>query len=178
MADLQVSDACRLRPHRQDRIVTGANTGIGQGIAVALAEAGARRSSAVGRSSMDETAAHRRRRRRGASTRVTADLGSIEPIERDASTEACGRGRPTRHPGQQCRHHPPRRRRRLHRGRLGRRDRRQSEAAFFLSPGRRPAHASRDGRRGKIVNIASLLSFQGGIRVPSYTASQAAASPA
>ena len=28
------------------------------------------------------------------------------------------------------------------------------------------------GRPGKIVNIASLLSFQGGIRVPSYTASK------
>jgi 2-deoxy-D-gluconate 3-dehydrogenase len=29
-----------------------------------------------------------------------------------------------------------------------------------------------DGRGGKIINIASLLSFQGGIRVPSYTASK------
>lgn len=29
-----------------------------------------------------------------------------------------------------------------------------------------------DGRGGAIVNIASLLSFQGGIRVPSYTASK------
>mgnify|MGYP001401672442 FL=1 len=28
------------------------------------------------------------------------------------------------------------------------------------------------GGRGRIVNIASLLSFQGGIRVPSYTASK------
>ncbi len=28
------------------------------------------------------------------------------------------------------------------------------------------------GRSGKVVNIASLLSFQGGIRVPSYTASK------
>jgi 2-deoxy-D-gluconate 3-dehydrogenase len=28
------------------------------------------------------------------------------------------------------------------------------------------------GRRGKVVNIASLLSFQGGIRVASYTASK------
>ena len=28
------------------------------------------------------------------------------------------------------------------------------------------------GRRGKIINIASLLSFQGGIRVASYTASK------
>lgn len=29
-----------------------------------------------------------------------------------------------------------------------------------------------EGRAGRIVNIASLLSFQGGIRVPSYTASK------
>src|SRR3954464_12252100 len=29
-----------------------------------------------------------------------------------------------------------------------------------------------DGRAGKIINIVSLLSFQGGIRVPSYTASK------
>ncbi|WP_434362920.1 2-dehydro-3-deoxy-D-gluconate 5-dehydrogenase KduD [Parasalinivibrio latis] len=29
-----------------------------------------------------------------------------------------------------------------------------------------------EGRRGKIINIASMLSFQGGIRVPSYTASK------
>ena len=32
--------------------------------------------------------------------------------------------------------------------------------------------ASQDGERGKIVNIASMLTFQGGIRVPSYTASK------
>ncbi|MDQ7261432.1 2-dehydro-3-deoxy-D-gluconate 5-dehydrogenase KduD [Paracoccus sp. PS-1] len=32
--------------------------------------------------------------------------------------------------------------------------------------------AMAQGRAGKIVNIASLLSFQGGIRVPSYTASK------
>jgi 2-deoxy-D-gluconate 3-dehydrogenase len=30
------------------------------------------------------------------------------------------------------------------------------------------------GRPGKIINIASMLSFQGGIRVPSYTASKSA----
>jgi 2-deoxy-D-gluconate 3-dehydrogenase len=29
-----------------------------------------------------------------------------------------------------------------------------------------------DGRPGKIINTASLLSYQGGIRVPSYTASK------
>ena len=43
--------------------------------------------------------------------------------------------------------------------------------AFFLTQ----AFARRmlaDGRGGKVINIASLLSFQGGIRVPSYTASK------
>ncbi len=30
------------------------------------------------------------------------------------------------------------------------------------------AHMLKDGRRGKIVNIASMLTFQGGIRGPSY----------
>jgi 2-deoxy-D-gluconate 3-dehydrogenase len=32
----------------------------------------------------------------------------------------------------------------------------------------------KQGRGGKIINIASLLSFQGGIRVPSYTAAKSA----
>jgi len=32
----------------------------------------------------------------------------------------------------------------------------------------------KQGQGGKIINIASLLSFQGGIRVPSYTASKSA----
>lgn len=32
----------------------------------------------------------------------------------------------------------------------------------------------RQGKGGKIINIASMLSFQGGIRVPSYTASKSA----
>jgi len=44
---------------------------------------------------------------------------------------------------------------------------------FFLSQ----AIARRmveQGRGGKIINIASMLSFQGGIRVPSYTASKSA----
>ena len=32
----------------------------------------------------------------------------------------------------------------------------------------------KQGHGGKIINIASLLSFQGGVRVPSYTASKSA----
>jgi 2-deoxy-D-gluconate 3-dehydrogenase len=46
-------------------------------------------------------------------------------------------------------------------------------AVFFLSQ----AVARRmveQGRGGKIINIASMLSFQGGIRVPSYTAAKSA----
>ena len=44
-------------------------------------------------------------------------------------------------------------------------------ALFFLSQAYGKAVLSA-GRTGKIVNIASLLSFQGGIRVPAYTASK------
>src|SRR5271156_5617691 len=32
----------------------------------------------------------------------------------------------------------------------------------------------KQGKGGRIINIASMLSFQGGIRVPSYTASKSA----
>jgi 2-deoxy-D-gluconate 3-dehydrogenase len=47
------------------------------------------------------------------------------------------------------------------------------KSLFFLSQAvaRRMAE---QGRGGKIVNVASMLSFQGGIRVPSYTASKSA----
>lgn len=45
------------------------------------------------------------------------------------------------------------------------------KAAFFTCQAFGRATLARGGT-GKIVNIASLLSFQGGIRVPSYTASK------
>ncbi len=45
------------------------------------------------------------------------------------------------------------------------------KALFFTCQAFARAVFARGGR-GKIVNIASLLSFQGGIRVPSYTASK------
>ncbi|HWA27770.1 MAG TPA: 2-dehydro-3-deoxy-D-gluconate 5-dehydrogenase KduD [Lacunisphaera sp.] len=47
------------------------------------------------------------------------------------------------------------------------------DAVFLLSQAFCNDVLSRGGR-GKIVNIASMLSFQGGIRVPSYTASKSA----
>jgi 2-deoxy-D-gluconate 3-dehydrogenase len=46
-------------------------------------------------------------------------------------------------------------------------------AVFFLSQAV-ARQMVKQNRGGKIVNIASLLSFQGGIRVPSYTASKSA----
>ena len=44
------------------------------------------------------------------------------------------------------------------------------KSLFFLSQA--AARRMRDQGGGKIINVASMLSFQGGIRVPSYTASK------
>jgi 2-deoxy-D-gluconate 3-dehydrogenase len=46
-------------------------------------------------------------------------------------------------------------------------------AVFFLSQAV-ARQMVKQGRGGKIINIASMLSFQGGIRVPSYTAAKSA----
>lgn len=45
------------------------------------------------------------------------------------------------------------------------------KTVFFLSKAAAKVFVAQ-GRGGKIINIASMLSFQGGIRVPSYTASK------
>lgn len=45
-------------------------------------------------------------------------------------------------------------------------------AAFYLSQA--AAHVMLDQGRGKIINIASMLSYQGGILVPAYTAAKSA----
>ncbi len=47
------------------------------------------------------------------------------------------------------------------------------DMVFFLSQAAARQMVTQ-GRGGKIINIASLLSYQGGIRVPSYTASKSA----
>lgn len=151
----------------QAAIVTGANTGIGQGIALALAEAGADL-ALVGRTPAEETAEKARALGRKAVI-VEADLSTIEPVGRVIEETLAAFGR-------------------LdilinNAGTIRRADAVDfSEAdwdavidtnlksVFFLcqAAGR---HMIAQGR-GKIVNIASLLSFQGGIRVPSYTASK------
>ncbi|TPN17488.1 2-dehydro-3-deoxy-D-gluconate 5-dehydrogenase KduD [Mesorhizobium sp. B2-1-3] len=149
-------------------LVTGANTGIGQGIAVSIARAGGM-VVGVGRSSMDETAA-----------RIAAAGGRFEAVAADlADTSAAGpmleRVWDESGPLDGLVNNA---------GIIRRADAVDlSEAdwdevldlnlktAFLLCQGF-ARRVLAGGRRGKIVNIASVLSFQGGIRVASYTASK------
>jgi 2-deoxy-D-gluconate 3-dehydrogenase len=148
-------------------VVTGANTGIGQGIALALAQAGAD-IAAVGRSAATETVEKVRALGRKAEI-ISADLSSIEPVGRivDETVEKLGG---------------------LHilvnnAGIIRRNDAvdfteedwdavmdTNLKSVFFLCQAA-ARHMIPNGG-GKIINIASMLTFQGGIRVPSYTASK------
>jgi 2-deoxy-D-gluconate 3-dehydrogenase len=149
-------------------IVTGANTGIGQGIAIALAEAGAK-VAGVGRSSMDET--QRAIEAGGGAFRaVKADLSSIEPVRRIVDEAAAWGGRVdilVNNAGVIRRADPLE---------FTEKDwddvmNVNLKSYFFLAQAfARRLVAQGDG--GKVINIASVLSFQGGIRIPSYTASK------
>ncbi|WP_457089651.1 2-dehydro-3-deoxy-D-gluconate 5-dehydrogenase KduD [Microvirga sp. P5_D2] len=152
----------------KNAVVTGANTGIGQAIAVALAKAGAS-VVGIGRSSLDETQAQVLAT--GAKFHaVHADLSTLEPVERimNAAEEAGDRVDILVNNA----------------GIIRRNDSIDFTEAdwddvmnvnlkttFFLAQAA-ARRMLKDGRGGKIINIASLLSFQGGIRVPSYTASK------
>ncbi len=46
------------------------------------------------------------------------------------------------------------------------------KSVFFMSQAAAKTFYCPGQRRQKFINIASMLSFQGGIRVPSYTASK------
>ncbi len=148
-------------------VVTGANTGIGQAIALALAEAGAD-IAAVGRTPAEDTVAKARALGRRAEI-VSADLSTIEPVGRVVEETVAKLGG-------------------LHilvnnAGIIRRADAvdfteedwdavidTNLKSVFFLcqAAGR---HMIANGG-GKVINIASMLTFQGGIRVPSYTASK------
>lgn len=149
-------------------LVTGANTGLGQALAVALGQAGAAVICA-GRSAMDDTL--RQLERAGAKcTAVAADL-SVPGSPAKLMDKALGwNGRVDILVNNA--------------GIIRRADALDFteqdwddvldvnlKSAFFLSQA--AARAMIDaGRGGKIINVASMLSFQGGIRVASYTASK------
>ncbi len=149
-------------------LVTGANTGLGQGMAVALAEAGADL-ALVGRSQPDDTVRKIEALGREAHV-ITADLGSADHVTEIVADAKSALGSVD-----------------ILVNNAGIIKRNDSidftieewdsvmnvnlRTLFFLSQA-----VARDmiaGQRGgKIINIASMLSFQGGIRVPSYTASK------
>ena len=145
-------------------LVTGANTGIGQAIAIGLARAGAE-VIAAGRSSLDQTldliAAEGLKGRPlqlaldepAAAAQTLLTLGPLDILVNNA-------------------------------GIIRRADAVDFseadwddvidvnlKAVFFLSQAFARAAFAR-GAGGAIVNIASLLAFQGGIRIPSYTAAK------
>lgn len=147
--------------------VTGANTGIGQAIALALAAAGAD-VALIGRTPATETADKARAMGRRAEI-VSADLSTIAPVEGVVSQVVDTLG------GLDILVNNA--------GIIRRADSldfteadwdavidTNLKSVFFLcqSAGR---HMVARGR-GKIINIASMLTFQGGVRVPSYTASK------
>jgi 2-dehydro-3-deoxy-D-gluconate 5-dehydrogenase len=148
-------------------LVTGANTGLGQGIAVALAEAGAD-IAAAGIAPPTETEEKvRALGRRFVS--IEANLITIEPVQRIVDETLAGLGRLdilVNNAGLI---------RRADAVDFSEKDwddvmNVNIKSAFFMSQAAGRHFIASGG--GKIINIASMLSFQGGIRVPSYTASK------
>ncbi|WP_126174317.1 2-dehydro-3-deoxy-D-gluconate 5-dehydrogenase KduD [Altericroceibacterium xinjiangense] len=148
-------------------LVTGANTGIGQGIALALAGAGADL-VLVGHLPPEETisAAGKLGRK---TWFIEADLLTIEPVEGivQQALDAAGRIDILVNNAGIIR--------RADSTEFSERDWDEVmninvKTVFFMCQ-RVGRHMIERGS-GKIINIASMLSFQGGIRVPSYTASK------
>ncbi len=151
-------------------IVTGANTGLGQGMSVALAEAGAK-VVGVARRSCDETKALIEQSG-GSFAEVIADLSNMEAIPKiiNEAVEIFGRVDILVNNAGLIK--------RCDAIEFGEADwdsviQVNQKMVFFLSQ----AFAKKlieQGEGGKIINICSMLSYQGGIRVPSYTASKSA----
>ena len=149
-------------------VVTGSDTGLGQGIAKAFAEAGAK-VLGVSRSPSTET------ERLIGSDRfryITADLSSLEPVGEIIETAVREFGRLDILVNNA--------------GIIKREDsidfsvenwdlvmNVNCRTLFFLSQ-TAARQFIRQGEGGKIISVASMLSYQGGIRVPSYTASKSA----
>jgi 2-deoxy-D-gluconate 3-dehydrogenase len=148
-------------------VVTGANTGIGQGLAIALAEAGADL-ALVGRTPAEETAEKVRATGRRAAI-VGADLSTVAPVQNVVEQTVAELG------GLDILVNNAGTIRRADALEFSEEDwdavvDTNLKSVFFLCQAA-ARHMVQRGR-GKIINIASMLSFQGGIRVPSYTASK------
>lgn len=149
-------------------IVTGANTGLGQAIAVSLAQAGAnivavaRSSTAETKAQVEEAGAHfvavnadlsQQSALGGVMTAAEAAFGGVDILVNNAGiirrNDALAFTEDDWDAVLQV----------------------NLKSVFFLSQAFARAVIER-GRRGKIINVASMLSFQGGIRVASYTASK------
>ena len=149
-------------------VVTGANTGIGRAIALGLAEAGAD-IVGVGRSAMTETAADVKAADRRF-VAIAADLsqaGSAAAVIGKALAAGASPDILVNNAGT-----------------IRRADSldfteedwdavldTNLKSVFFLCQAFARAALAAE-RRAKIINIASMLSFQGGVRVPSYTAAK------
>jgi len=148
-------------------LVTGVSRGLGQAIALALAAAGAD-IAGVGMSSPQATADKVRALGRRF-VAIEADLTSTAPIARVLDETLTGLGSLdilVNNAGTI---------RRADALEFSERDWDEVmslnlKSAFFLCQA--AGHHFAAQGRGKIINIASMLSFQGGIRVPSYTASK------
>lgn len=149
-------------------IVTGASTGLGQGISMAFAEAGA---DIVGVDYVEMPETQEKIEAMGRKfLGVKANLMSIEPIQGivDKAVETLGKVDILVNNA----------------GIIRREDainftekdwddvmNINIKTVFFFSQAAAKQFI-KQGTNGKIINIASMLSFQGGIRVPSYTASK------
>lgn len=149
-------------------IVTGASTGLGQGMSIALAEAGA---NIVGVDYVDmpETQAKIEALGKGF-LGIKANLMSIEPIDGIIAAAVKQFGRIDILVNNA--------------GIIRREDALEFseknwddvmninvKTVFFFSQAAAKQYI-KQGTGGKIISVASMLSFQGGIRVPSYTASK------
>jgi len=148
-------------------LVTGGSRGLGQGIARALAQAGADIAVAGMAKPSETDAMVRGLGRRFVS--IAADLGSIEPVDRIVAETLAGAGRIDILVNNA--------------GVIRREDAVDFtekdwddvmdvnlKSAFFLAQAVGRVLIAQGS--GKIINIASMLSFQGGVRVASYAASK------
>ena len=149
-------------------MVTGCDTGLGQGMAIALAQAGCD-IVGVNRKVPDETAARVTALGRRFIA-IRADLGKQESIQSvvDAAVAEMGRIDILVNNAGTIR--------RCDALEFSEKDWDEVidlnlKSVFFLSQAVAKQFIAQ-GQGGKIINIASMLSFQGGIRVPSYTASK------